>query len=176
MRSVLDGLYSLCMVAAGFSLVAIGVIVAFQMVTRGLGVHTLSVDEFAGFSLVATTFLGLGPTYRASSHIRVSLLIDRFKGRPRRLLECLGMIVSGGLTAWACYWIGVLVWDSWTFGESSQGLVPTPLWLPQSAMLLGILVFCIAIIDDLAAAARGGKPSYLAAEEAQRDEVVGGGA
>ena len=46
------------------------------------------------------------------------------------------------------------------------GLVPVQLAYPQAAMALGLLVFSIALIDELVITFRTGKPSFVAAEDA----------
>ncbi|MEI8632394.1 TRAP transporter small permease subunit [Vibrio sp. PP-XX7] len=43
------------------------------MVGRWFGVIIPSSDDFAGFLLAASSFLGLAYTFRAGGHIRVSL-------------------------------------------------------------------------------------------------------
>ena len=38
--------------------------------------------------------------------------------------------------------------------------MPIPLWIPQSAMALGLAVLLLAMVDDLVAVLRGVQPSY----------------
>ena len=40
-----------------------------------------------------------------------------------------------------------LVQDSIAFGEVSYGMVPVPLWIPQSAMLAGIALLTLALLE-----------------------------
>jgi TRAP-type C4-dicarboxylate transport system permease small subunit len=162
MRRALDMLYGLSAALAALSLVAIAAIIVAQVVARALAVQVPSADEFAAYFLVATGFLALGPTYRRGEHIRVGLLIDRFSGGPRRVVESLVLGAAIIAISWATWWTGRMVWDSYRFHELSQGLIPVPLWVPQSAIVIGFAVFLIALVEDFLVALRGGTPSYLA--------------
>jgi TRAP-type C4-dicarboxylate transport system permease small subunit len=166
MRRLLDGLYALTSVLAALALVAIAVIVVAQMTGRWSGIQVRSADEFAGYALVATGFLGLAPTYRAGEHIRVSLLVDRLGGRVKHGFETVILVVAAVALVWATVWAGRFVYDSFRFHEMSQGLVPVPMWIPQAPMVFGLGVFALTVIDDLAGALRGRTPSHLAPRSA----------
>lgn len=150
-RKSLDGLYLAAGVAAGVSLVAIFVLVGYQVIGRSLGYATTSVDELAAYSYVATTFLGLSASQRARSHIRVSVLIDNLKGRVRKLAEIVTGVSSVVLAGWLAYKLFFFVLDSWQFDEVSQGVIPMQLWIPQSTMCVGAVMFFFALVDDLVA-------------------------
>ena len=53
-----------------------------------------------------------------------------------------------------------MAWDALQFGERSTGNLSVPLWLPQGIMALGILIFTIALVDDLVRVVRGAPTSY----------------
>jgi TRAP-type C4-dicarboxylate transport system permease small subunit len=163
LRSPLEPLYKLTAFLAVAALVAIAAIILADVILRQFGGQVKSSDDFAGYALVATGLLGLAPTYRRGEHIRVGLLIDRLSGGARRAVElsCLGFGVLA--TGWASYWTGLFVYDSWRFHEVSQGLIPIPLWAPQSAMFMGLFVLFIAMAEDLVRVLTGGTASYMAA-------------
>jgi len=41
------------------------------------------------------------------------------------------------------------VYWSWKFNDISQGQDKTPLWIPQTAMLIGAVILAIALTDSL---------------------------
>jgi TRAP-type C4-dicarboxylate transport system permease small subunit len=111
----------------------------------GLAVPGLS--EISGFLLVGASFLGLAYTFVHGGHIRVTLLIGRFPPAPRAWVEVLCLSIALALClylAWNLYW---LLDDSITFNETSYGLLRIPLWIPQTAMLAGVILFCLALIE-----------------------------
>ncbi len=111
----------------------------------GLAIPGLS--EISGFLLVGASFLGLAYTFVHGGHIRVTLLIGRLPPAPRAWVEVFCLSVALALCAylaWNLYW---LLDDSITFNETSYGLLRIPLWIPQTAMLAGVLLFCLALIE-----------------------------
>jgi TRAP-type C4-dicarboxylate transport system permease small subunit len=165
------------MLAAVF-LAGICVLVVAQVVGRLFGVLVPSADEFAGYCLAASSFLALGYALRSNSHIRVTLVLTRLPGA-RRVLEIVcafgGLAISGYLT----YYTLEMIWFSFSFGDVTQGLVPIPLWIPQSGMAVGVMVLTLAFLVDAVSLLRGREPTYVVAErrEAQsleRDSVQAG--
>jgi len=160
MRRALELLYLGSGLLAGFFLVAIAVLTAVQIVGRELGLPASSYDDFAGFSLAASSFLGLAWTLRANEHIRMTLLLQHARGRMRRALELASL-------ACATFLVGVFAWSScamtltsYQINDVSQGLVAVPLWIPQSGMAAGLVVLLIALLDDLVCVLRGAPTSY----------------
>ncbi|WP_027962859.1 TRAP transporter small permease [Halomonas halodenitrificans] len=114
----------------------------------GLAIPGLS--DISGFLLVGASFLGLAYTFVHGGHIRVTLLTGRLAPAVRAWVEvfCLGIALTlCGYLAWNLYW---LIADSIAFNETSYGLVRIPLWIPQSAMILGVILFCLVLIETLA--------------------------
>lgn len=154
MRYGLDALYRLTGMAAAFCLVAILVLVVVQMVSRLVQVGVPGTDDFAAYALVATTFLALAPTFKAGAHIRVQVLLDRLPPRAARIAELWALGVAFALTAYFAWWTFDFVRDSWRFNEVATAMVATPLWIPRALMLLGLVVFAVALADELISTAR----------------------
>lgn len=174
MRAFLDALYRASGWAAALFLVLICAVVTAQVALNAvdkvvaafgglpLGLTVPSYSDFTGFFLAAASFLALAPTLRAGGHIRVGLLVDRLPARPRRLVEVACLAAAGGTTLYAVRYVGGLAVESWHYGDLSSGLVPVPLWIPQAAMLAGLVVLAVAFVDDLVAVLSGRAPSYAA--------------
>ena len=47
----------------------------------------------------------------------------------------------------------------------AQGLLPIPIWIPQSSFALGSLLLLVAMVDELVIVLRGGRPTYVVAVE-----------
>ena len=157
---ILDRLFLVAGVLAGVFLVAIAVLVLGQIGTRLVGKVIPSADEFAGFCLAATSFLGLAHAYRKGAHIRVTLFLDRAPPGLRRILEVVALSTATlvvGMFAWhtvSMWWLSIVR------GEVTSGLVPLPMWLPQAGMALGVLLFAVALAEDLVRAIRGRPLSF----------------
>ena len=176
MRRFLDGLYRLSgALAAGF-LVAICTIVLLQvganvidkistwLFGQAIGLVIPSYAEFAGFFLAAATFFALTYTLRAGGHIRVSLLIQLTSGRRRRWIELWCLSVATLLVGFFAVFTVDLVVQAFRYGDVSYGMMPVKLWIPPAAMALGLIVFTVALLDELVSVLRGREASYRATE------------
>jgi TRAP-type C4-dicarboxylate transport system permease small subunit len=151
----LNAVYRVTGALAGFFLVAICAIVMAQIVARQLGTIIPSADEFAGFCLAATSFLGLAYSFRSGSHIRVTLFIQALGSTGTRVMLVLALGVATAVSGLLAYHTILMVIQNATRGEVTSGLIPIPLWLPQLGMALGIALFCVAIVEDLVNAILG---------------------
>ncbi len=173
MRGALDLLYKASGLLAGFFLVAIAVLTAAQIVGRQFGFAAYSYDDFAGFSLAASSFLGLAFTFRDNEHIRMTLLVHHAHGGIRRALDLLCLATAALLVGYFAWYACDMTLISYSLHDVSQGLVAVPLWVPQSGMALGLLVLFIAVADDLVAALRGRSTSYEIAQTRKTEAVPG---
>jgi TRAP-type C4-dicarboxylate transport system permease small subunit len=164
MRIVLDWIYRIAAILAALSLAGLLVMLALQIVVRAMGSMVVWSDDIASFLLVATSFLAMAGTFRNGVHVRVSLLVNRAGPRSRRALEIGCMLLCVALALYLAYASVDQVMDSYRFDERTTGIVPFSIWIPQSIMCLGIVIFCIATIDALVDVLRGKEPSYLEAE------------
>ena len=182
MRRLLDLIYRASGAVAALFLVAICVVVLLQVGANlidaliklfggePLGLVIPSYAEFAGFFLAGSSFFALAYTLRSAGHIRVTLLLTHLPPRARRAAElwCLAAaLFVSGYFAW--YSFG-LVGESLEFHDVSSGIVPVPLWLPQSVMALGLSVLTLAFADELWQLLRGRPTSYAEAEAAGGSE------
>jgi TRAP-type C4-dicarboxylate transport system permease small subunit len=171
MRPALELLYKTSGFAAGFFLVAIVVLTATQIIGRLAGIAAYSFDDFAGFSLAASSFLGLAYTLRANEHIRMTLLLHHTRPRARRSLELACLVIATFLVGLFAWFTCDMVFTSYQLNDVSQGLVPVPLWIPQSAVALGLVVLAVAFLDDLVAAVRSRPTAYAEAEARRAAEM-----
>lgn len=178
MRRILDRFYAATLWLAALCLLAIAGLVGVQVGARILdkllilagaaptGLVILSLTEFAGYLLVAGSFLGLAATLKAGVHIRVSMFLGLLPEGARKIVE-MGILAFATLaSSWGAWQISRLAYDSWRFNELSPGLVPMPLWWPQAAMAFGAVALVVALLDELTITARSGRPSFRTTEDA----------
>jgi TRAP-type C4-dicarboxylate transport system permease small subunit len=175
---ILDRIFLAGGVLAGVFLVLIAVLVVGQIVSRLVGAMIPSADEFAGYCLSAASFLGLAYALRNGAHIRVTLLAGALPERPRWVLNLAAVAVSTAMVAYFTWYTLVMVWESYVFGDVTSGLVPIPLWLPQTGMAIGLVLFTLALVELFVRLLLGGprmddpavKPEDVSGEHAA-DEV-----
>lgn len=188
-RRCLDGLYLASGWLAAFFIALICALVvaqvALNLVDRlssvftgtAIGLTIPSYADFTGFFLASASFLALAHTFREGGHIRVTLLIGHFSSSWRKIVEIWCVAVALMISLYFCWYTLLLVHESWTYNDLSMGMVAVPLWIPQSGMLLGLLVLSIALIDEFVRVLRGRVPSYEESAEnliEQSREEAGG--
>jgi TRAP-type C4-dicarboxylate transport system permease small subunit len=57
------------------------------------------------------------------------------------------------------------VYQSWEINDVAQGMLPLPMWIPQSSFALGVIILFIAMADELVLVLRKRTPTYLLAEQ-----------
>jgi len=172
MRGALNLVYKASGLLAGFFLVAIAILSLLQVAGRIVGFTAHSFDEFAGYCMAASSFLGLAYTFRANGHIRMTLLLNHVSGTARRALSIGALGLGALLSGYFAWWALDMVWTSYVLNDVSQGLVPVRLWIPQSGMAAGLAVMLVAMLDDLVLALRGGTPSFQAAAELKAVRIL----
>jgi len=170
MRSVLNRIYILSGALAGALIVSITLIIMAQIVGRWFGIVIPSTDDFSGFMLAASSFLGLAYTLKEGGHIRVSLVIQRLPARYRKVQEFAVLIMAVLLALFMTWYLWHMVYESHLFGELSVGYIPVPLWIPQLPVAIGCSLFTLALIDELVCVAMGKRPTYQQHEESTLEE------
>jgi len=165
----LDAIYRAAGALAGLFLVAICVIVSAQIVARQFGTIIPSADQYAGFCLAATSFLGLAYSFRNGSHIRVTLFVRNATGLWGRILLSLALAVAAAILLVLAWHTIAMVIENFARNEVTSGLVPIPLWVPQVGMAVGVALFALSILEDLAYALTGREPAF--AEADRRNEA-----
>ncbi|BAF86167.1 hypothetical protein AZC_0169 [Azorhizobium caulinodans ORS 571] len=159
-RRLLDGLYLLSGVLAAIFLLVIFLLMIGLSSGRDIGFDIPAGDDFASWSMVAMSFLGLAHTFKKGEMIRVGLLLERLTGRKRQVMELFALTVGIVFLAYFTKNAIQLTYDSYRFDDMSQGVIAVPLWIPQTGYALGITILLIAMIDEFVHVASGHHPRY----------------
>lgn len=147
MRKTVDLMYKLSGVLAALSMVAIMLLITAQVLARWFNSHIPSSDDISGYLVVWATYLGLAYAMQQASHIRVELFLTRCS---RRVSQCLNLavcIIALILVGALLYYSTLLMLESYEYGDKTDGEVAMPLWLMQLPMIIGSMMFLIAIAD-----------------------------
>jgi TRAP-type C4-dicarboxylate transport system permease small subunit len=98
---------------------------------------------------------------REGAHIRVVLLVSRLPKKLQPLVEvwCIGFGLM--ISLYFTWYAGMLTYESYSYNDLSSGMIAVPIWIPQMAMLLGLVVLSVALIDELVAVCRGNTACYV---------------
>ncbi len=172
MRRFLDNLYrwsgwlaatfiaSICLLV--FAQVILNLVDRIAKMTTGsaIGLAIPSYADFTGFFLAASSFLALAYTLREGGHIRVSLFIANAGPKTRHFIELWCLALALAASAYFTWYAAHLVYESHKFHDLSAGMIAVPIWIPQTAMLTGLVILTIALIDEFVDVLKGNDPSY----------------
>ncbi len=145
--------YWLAVTAAGIgALVVLGLtaLIAYSVVMRYLANRPQTwTDELAGYLLVLVVMLGVGEAARRGEHIGVDLLTRKLGPKGRWWARLWGwastVLVAAVLLQSALEMVGF----SRMVGLMSEGYVEVPVWIPQSAMVLGMALLLLVGVSRL---------------------------
>jgi TRAP-type C4-dicarboxylate transport system permease small subunit len=136
-------------VLAALCLIAILGLIVVQMLARWTGEVFPGAPDYAGYAMAAAAFLAFANALNRGSHIRVSLLLNALSPGLRRMFEIWCFGIGAAVMWYFVFYAQRFVYWSWKFNDISQGQDKTPLWIPQMAMLVGAVIFAIALTDHL---------------------------
>ena len=141
--------------AAGIAIVAIAAAILAQIIGRLFGVNLFGMVEVATYAMVAATFIALPYTLVTGGHIRILFVVAPLRPGPRRWVEVGCHALALAFVVYFFYYCADLTLDSYRKGARAQGMLAAPLWVPQSLMTLGILLFALALLHGLVGLVRG---------------------
>ena len=135
-------------IAATF-LILVAVFILTGVSSRLFGFYIRGLAEYSGYCMAAASFFALAYTFVEGGHIRITLFLEKLSGNSRWLIEiwCLSIATffSGYL---AFYFIKMLI-ISYKFQERSEGADEILIWIPQTSVALGSIIFFISVLHHL---------------------------
>ncbi len=107
---------------------------------------TMITDEYSAYLYVVLVCFGLGYTLATDGHIRVKVVFSRVSERARHVLDVLVTATALALTGFALYFSVFLVKEAHSLRMVSETPSQTPMWIPQLALPLGLIVFALQLI------------------------------
>lgn len=154
---ITDFILDIGAVAAAIMLAILVVMVSVEITVRNLLGYTIGiVDELMGYFLVAIVFLGLGKAIKDGALLRVDVFINMLGPRAVRNVDRLFAVVGVIVMTLYVRELWVLVYNSFRRGTVSGSAVAIPLWIPQSALVIGSV---FAIIGFVVLVFRPAQPS-----------------
>ena len=166
MRRALDFAYDAAAYLAAAFVFAIFAVMVGGSAMRMVGLKTGGSDDLVAWCCAAAGFLAMAHTFRRGDFVRVTLLLERFEGPRRRIVEIACLAIATAFVGYLTWAAVSFVYDSWDFNDMANGLIAIPLWIPQASFAIGAILLFVAVVDELVTVLRGGRPAYeIAIEE-----------
>ncbi len=134
---------------SAIGLLAIAAVICWEVFTRYVRNEPTSwVTEIATYLLVAVAFLGLAAAQRANAHIHVELVVDMLPAERRRQLTVITNWIGFFFVMFCCWQVALFVYGEYRNGTRDWGLLGTPQWIPETPILIGFILFGIALLAE----------------------------
>jgi TRAP-type C4-dicarboxylate transport system permease small subunit len=137
----------------GLILLALSLIVTVETIVRKVFNFSLQgADELGGYALAFGATIAFSLALMGRTHIRVDVFHDLLPAKLQtalNLLSILGLAAFALLMAWLSWFV---IQDTRTYHSVSQTPWATPLVIPQSAWLAGLIVFAAVSVGFAARA------------------------
>jgi TRAP-type C4-dicarboxylate transport system permease small subunit len=165
LRRFLDALYLGAGYVAACCVLLIMVLMIAQSILRELHVRTGAVNDVVAWLCAAAAFFAMAHAFKHGDFVRVTLLLEHVGASAQRRLEIAALTIAAVAVAYLAWWANRFTYDSFVFDETAQGLLPMPMWIPQSTFAIGAILLLVAVVDELVVVVRGGRPGYVVAVE-----------
>ena len=144
----LNKLYKFSGYVAAIFLILVAVFILIGICSRIFGFYIRGLAEYSGYCMASASFFALAYTFVEDGHIRITLFLERLSGLKKKVVEiwCLGVasFFSGYL---AFYFVKMLI-ISYKFQERSEGADEILIWIPQSSVAIGSIIFFISVFHN----------------------------
>ena len=100
----LNSLYKYSGYVASFFLILILVSIVIGITSRIFGFYIRGLTEYSGYSLATASFLALAYTFNENGHIRITLFLEKAKGKLLRFLTIWSLAVSTFFSAFLAFY------------------------------------------------------------------------
>jgi C4-dicarboxylate transporter, DctQ subunit len=139
---------------SGLGILAMGLILTYEVVCRYLfNAPTIWAQEISIYLYMWTMLAAASYTLQKGKHVHVDLLVERLPARAQALLaiamSSVGFVFCAIVAVQAYEMIAATV----HFGKASATPLRVPLWIPQSALLMGFVLltfqFALILVDQV---------------------------
>ena len=135
-------------------LIGMVLLILAEVILRGLFNSTTEhSDELVGYFLVGLSFLSLALCQSRGAFHRVEMVQMRLGPRGQAVSALIFNLMSFGYIALTDWYFLQFVMSSYRREAAASTVLATPLWIPETAMIVGVTMLLIvlgkAIVDDI---------------------------
>tara|TARA_B100000676_G_scaffold307711_1_gene366819 strand:+ start:1567 stop:2058 length:492 start_codon:yes stop_codon:yes gene_type:complete len=149
LNKFLNNLYSYSGYIAAFFLILVAIFILTGIASRIFGFYIRGLAEYSGYCMAASSFFALSFTFVEGGHIRITLFLEKVTGIKKNFLELWGLIVASFFSAYLCFYFIKMLKISYEFQERSEGADEILIWIPQTSVAVGSLIFFICVFHQL---------------------------
>jgi len=151
MTKIIEKLSSIGGAISAISILLMTGLILLEILLRSFtGISLLICEEYAAYLLVVFGSMALAHTFKADGHIRVDLILSKLSPRSKMVVDLCCTLIG----FFVLLYLVVQSWDqfygSLSSGQTSMYYSKTPLWLPQSFIVLGTGLMVLQLLSKAA--------------------------
>lgn len=129
---------------------AMMLLIIVDITLRGIfNTSMLIAEEVSAYLFVFVVYFGLAETLKKGRHVKVELITGRIPHKVRRCLNPILAVLALGTLGIVLWRTIIMVCRSYSWGTRIPGPLDTPVYVPQSILVIGILLLILQYIVQI---------------------------
>ena len=146
--SFLKNIYRFSGYIAALFLILVATFILIGIASRIFGFYIRGLAEYSGYCMAASSFFALAYTFVEGGHIRITLFLEKISGVKKKLLEIWCLIIASFYSGYVAFYFIKMLKISYEFQERSEGADEILIWIPQTSVALGSLIFFVCVFHQ----------------------------
>ena len=146
--TTLNKLYKFSGYIAAFFLILVAVFILIGISSRIFGFYIRGLAEYSGYCMAAASFFALAFTFIEGGHIRITLFLEKLSGNRKRLAEIWCLTIASFFSGYLAFYFVKMLMISYKFQERSEGADEILIWIPQTCVAIGSVIFFISVFHQ----------------------------
>ena len=145
-NNFLKSIYKFSGYVAAIFLILVAIFILTGITSRIFSFYIRGLAEYSGYCMAASSFFALAYTFNEKAHIRITLFLEKLENTKRRFTEIWCLSVASFFSGFLAFYFIKMTIVSISFGERSEGADEILIWIPQTAVAIGSLIFFICVL------------------------------
>ena len=148
-NNFLKSIYKFSGYIAAIFLILITIFILTGIASRIFGFYIRGLAEYSGYSMAASSFFALAYTFYENAHIRITLFLEKLGNKFRKIVEIWCLSIASFFSGFLAFYFIKMTIVSIKFKERSEGADEILIWIPQTSVAIGSLIFFICVFHHL---------------------------
>ena len=149
LNNYLNKIYKFSGYIAAFFLILVAAFILIGISSRIFGFYIRGLAEYSGYCMAAASFFALAYTFVEGGHIRITLFLEKVSKTKKIFLEKWCLIIATYFSGYLAYYFIKMLIISYKFQERSEGADEILIWIPQTSVALGSVIFFTCVFHQL---------------------------
>ncbi len=147
--TALNKIYKFSGYIAAIFLIFVAIFILIGISSRLFGFYIRGLAEYSGYCMASASFFALAYTFVEGGHIRITLFLEKLSGYKKKIVEVWCLIVASFFSGYLAFYFTKMLLISFKFQERSEGADEILIWIPQSSVAVGSIIFFISVFHQL---------------------------